>query len=90
MELVLLAFIIGTLCIVCFLIGVNTAQKVEKGEKVELPTISPMKIIREHREQKELDREQKELEKEQNKIETILRNIESYDGTSNHQEDIPI
>ena len=49
-----------------------------------------MKVIRNYREQKELDREQKELEKEQNKIETILRNIESYDGTSNHQEDIPI
>lgn len=83
MELILLALIIGTLCIVCFLIGVNTAQKVEKGEVVELPTISPMKIIREHREQKEMDREQ-------NKIDTILKNIESYDGTSNHQEDVPM
>ena len=82
METILAMIVTGALCIVCFLIGVNTTQKVNKDEIVEIPTISPLKAIREHY-------EHMETKKEQDKLETIMRNIESYDGTDNNQEDVP-
>jgi hypothetical protein len=74
--------VIGTLNIVCFLIGAKVGQKVVKGEEIELPTINPMKIHEERMERHEAQREK-------DKVETILRNIERYDGTSVGQEDVP-
>lgn len=71
----------GTLCCVCFLIGAKVGQKVSNGERVELPSVNPIKAVREHK-------EQKEAEMEQDKLETILRNIERYDGTGRGQEDV--
>lgn len=80
MEALLIA-IVGTLCIVCFLIGTKVGQKVSNGEAVELPSVNPLKAIREHQ-------NKKEAEKEQSKIETIMQNIEKYDGTARGQEDV--
>ncbi len=74
---------ISLLNIICFVIGAKVGQKVVKGEKIELPKLNPMDIYREHQ-------EKKEVEKEKDKLETILRNIERYDGTANHQEDVPM
>ena len=74
--------VIGTLNIVCFLIGAKVGQKVVKGEEIELPTINPMKIYQDQVERHEAQREK-------DKVETILRNIERYDGTSVGQEDVP-
>ena len=73
--------IIGALNIVCFMLGAKVGQTVAKGEKVEMPTINPLKIVREHN-----DRKQAEME--QDKFDTILRNIECYDGTGKGQEDV--
>ncbi len=72
---------VGTLCIVCFLIGANVGQKVAKGEQIELPTLNPMKAIREHQDRKEAQREA-------DKFETLMHNIDAYDGTSNGQKDV--
>ena len=72
---------VGTLCIVCFLIGANVGQKVAKGENIELPTLNPMKAIREHQ-------DRKEAEREADKFNTLMHNIDSYDGTSNGQKDV--
>ena len=74
---------ISLLNIICFVIGAKVGQKVVKGEKIELPKLNPMEVYREHQ-------EKKEVEKEKDKLETILRNIERYDGTANHQEDVPM
>ena len=79
---VLLTLVVGALCIVCFLTGAKVGQAVSKGETIETPTVNPMKLYRE-REAK------REAQMEQDKIDTIMRNIESYDGTSNGQEDVP-
>ena len=68
--------------ILCFLIGVKTAQKVNKGEEVKLPTINPVEILKEHRETKEA-----ELEQLRNNI--MLDNINNYTGDSTGQKDIP-
>ena len=72
----------GMLCVACFLIGAKVAQKVGKGEPIELPKIDPMRAIREHQ-------ERKQAQAEQDRYETILRNVENYDGTGAHQEDVP-
>ena len=79
---ILLILTIGTLCIVCFFVGARVGQTVAKGEKIEAPKLDPMKPIREYQ-------DRKEAERKQDRIETIMRNIESYDGTARGQEDVP-
>lgn len=71
---------IGFLCCVCFVIGAKVGQKVVKGEEVQLP--NPMEAYREHE-------ARKEAERVKDKIDTIMRNIDSYDGTGYGQEDVP-
>ena len=79
---ILLALVIGTLCIVCFFVGAKVGQQASKGEPITAPEINPAKVIRERQ-------ERKAAESEQNKIDTILRNIEKYDGTELGQEEVP-
>jgi hypothetical protein len=78
----LVALVVGALCIVCFYIGAKVGQTVAMGEKIETPIEAVNNAVREHR-------ERKEAEYEQDKLDTIMRNIESYDGTSYGQEDVP-
>lgn len=74
---------VGTLNVVCFLIGVSIRQKVDRDETVEMPKIpSPVKIVNSMR----ADRIAKA---EQQKLETIFQNLEAYDGTSFGQKDLP-
>lgn len=79
---ILLALVVGTLCIVCFFVGAKVGQQVSKGEPIETPTLNPVKLIQEHQ-------EKKAAEEEQNRIDTIMRNVERYDGTEHGQEDVP-
>ena len=74
--------IVGALCILSFVIGAKVGQTVAKGETVTLPTVNPLKLYKEHE-------ARAAAEVEQSKIDTIMRNIESYDGTSNGQKDVP-
>lgn len=72
----------GALCVACFFFGAKMAQKVSRGETLELPKIDPLKAIREHQDRKEAERERE-------RYDAIVRNIDAYDGTGAHQEDIP-
>lgn len=81
MEVLTLA-VFGAVNIFCFLIGAKVGQAVAKGDKVEMPSVNPMKLYKLHE-------AKKEAEMEQNKLDTIMRNIESYDGTANGQRDVP-
>ena len=81
MEVLLL----GIMClsnILCFMIGAKVGQAVSKGERVELPKIDPLKAARERQ-------ERQEAEREQDRIDTIMRNIDSYNGTAEGQTVIP-
>ena len=78
----LLLLIMGVTNVFCFMIGAKVGQKVVKGEEIELPTVNPLKAVREQQ-------SKREAEMEQEKVETILRNLEAYDGTSNGQKDLP-
>ena len=70
---VLLVAIMAVSCILCFVIGAKVGQTVSKGEDIKLPAVNPMQ----------------EAEMEQERLDTIMRNIESYDGTTRGQEDVP-
>jgi hypothetical protein len=79
---VLLILVIGFVCMACFLLGAKVGQAVSKGEKIETPTMNPLKAYREYE-------AKREAEHEQSKIDTIMENLERYDGTSNGQMDVP-
>ena len=79
---ILLALVVGTLCIVCFFVGAKVGQKVSKGEPIETPAETAINAIRTHQ-------SKKEAEAKQEKLDTIMRNIEAYDGTAYGQEDVP-
>lgn len=81
MEVLLIA-VVAASNILCFLLGAKVGQKVSKGEDIKLPTANPIEAVRERR-------EKKEAEMAQDRLETIMRNIESYDGTGAGQEDVP-
>lgn len=78
----LLLLVMGATNIACFMIGARVGQKVTKGEEIKLPTVNPMELVQEQR-------EKRAAQEERNKLDTILRNIESYDGTAYGQEDVP-
>ena len=79
---VLLVAIMAVSCILCFVIGAKVGQTVSKGEDIKLPAVNPMQA---HRERVA----KREAEMEQERLDTIMRNIESYDGTTRGQEDVP-
>ena len=81
MEVLLIA-VIAASNVLCFVVGAKVGQTVAKGEKVELPSIDPVKAIR--------DKKVKmEAYKEQDRIDIIWQNMENYDGTSSGQRDVP-
>ena len=79
---ILLLLIVSASNILCFMIGAKVGQQVVKGEKVELPSVNPVKAYRERQ-------NRKEAEREQDRIDIILQNMENYNGTSNGQKDVP-
>ena len=81
MEALLLA-VMGLSNVLCFVIGAKVGQTVYRGERIETPVVNPIQAVREHKDKK-IARE------EQSRIETIMQNIESYDGTSLGQKDVP-
>ena len=85
MGTILIIAVVGALNIACFFIGAKVGQKVTKGENIELPSVNPIKAIKEHNEKKQAE---KEAEREQERINTIMQNIENYDGTGRGQKDV--
>lgn len=79
---ILLLLTMGLVNIFCFLVGARVGQKVSRDERVEVPNLNPVAAVREHRERREADRKQE-------RIDTIMHNIDSYDGTSAGQKEIP-
>lgn len=82
METIFIILTVGALNVACFFIGAKVGQTVAKGERIEAPSVNPFKAYRERE-------ARKEAEAERDKVEAIMRNIDSYDGTGAHQEDVP-
>lgn len=81
---ILLVLAVGTLNIVCFLLGVKVGMSVVKGEPIELPSFPSLNPIKAYREFEN----NKQAEREQEKLDTIMQNIEAYDGTSSGQKEV--
>lgn len=79
---ILLLLVAGAINIFCFMIGAKVGQMVQRGEKIETPSLNPFKAEEERQ-------NKKQAEAEQERINVILRNIEGYDGTARGQEDVP-
>lgn len=70
--------IMGTFMIVSFYLGFILGYKKINKEKIEMPTLNPVKIIRENKESRE---EIERARKEQEIMDINLANIDAYDGT---------
>jgi len=81
METIILVLLMGGMNLLAFLIGARVAQKVDKGEEIELPSINPMQTYREFTEQREANKAQEEMN-------IMMENINNYDGTGRGQRDI--
>ena len=79
---VLTILAVAFVCMACFLMGAKVGQAVSKGEKIETPTVNPLKAYREHE-------AKKAALAEQDKVAVIMSNIEDYNGTSDGQKDVP-
>ena len=78
METIILVMLMGGINLLAFLVGARTAQKANRGEEIELPTLNPMQAYREHTEQREAKKEQEELE-------INMYNINNYKGDGTGQ-----
>ena len=80
---VLLILCTGLVNALCFFLGAKVGNTVANGKEIETPAIkSPVEAYRERQ-------DKKKAKEEQNKLEVIMQNIERYDGTANHQTDVP-
>lgn len=81
METIILVLLMGGMNLLAFLIGAKTGQKIVNKEPVELPTINPLEIYREHKERVETSKAQETLN-------ANLENINNYSGDGTGQKDI--
>ena len=87
MEAVIIVTVVALANIACFLIGVKTGVAVAKDEPITLPALPTIRAF-DYTKKAATEKEQREAEAVRNRVETILRNIDSYDGTSIGQEDV--
>ena len=83
METILLILVVGTINALCFFIGAKVGQKVVRGEELENPLRSPLKVVTEA-----VDTFEQRKIQERDQI--IADNIDNYDGTGLGQKDVPI
>lgn len=79
---VLLILVMGIMCIICFMVGAKVGQAVAKDEKIEMPSLDPLKAFREHE-------AKQEAKAEQERMNVLFQNIESYNGSAEGQIDVP-
>ncbi len=78
---ILLVLAVSMSNLLCFIVAAKVAQATAKGEEIKLPSVKPLELIQEAR-------AKAAAKEEQDKVATILRNIESYDGTAYGQEEV--
>jgi len=85
-ELMWIVTVTSVVNMACFSIGAYTMLISIRSETAKTKTINPIKIFKE---QKEIKKVQKEIDKEAEKEKIINDNIDNYNGTSFGQKDIP-
>ena len=81
MEIILTCTVFGVFLCISFFMGAKLGQKVSTNQEIKLPTLNPVKIVKEHK-------EDKKAKDELDKYNTVLSNIENYDGTGNNQKEV--
>lgn len=81
-AMICIMLIFGVTNIVCLVIGAKVGQAVKNGEKIDVSMPNPIEAIR-------AAQDRKEAQREQDRLDVIMRNIDSYDGTGNGQQDVP-
>lgn len=81
-TVLLFVLVVGALNIACFFIGAKVGQAVSKGETVKAPELNPIKIIKDHRSEREAERQQR-------RDDVIWQNVDRYDGTPFGQQEVP-
>ena len=86
LEMILMCFMCFFFIFISFFLGLHYGSKIKNNEPIDIPNVNPIKVIKEHKKDKE--RQQKQ-EREMLIEEINLANIEAYDGTGLGQQDIP-
>ena len=84
MEIIISNVINGIFILLAYTLGLKNGQKLSKNENIELHK-NPIKEYKENKISRELEKEQNE---DITRLNNILKNIDSYDGTSDGQEEI--
>lgn len=82
MEMLAIVLAVGAMNILCFLVGVQVRQKVDKGEPVKVTPPNIVAAVREHKQQVAEDAQRKHYD-------AIMRNVDSYDPYGGGQEEVP-
>lgn len=69
METVLIVSITAITVVFSFMCGLIQGQKIQRGERIELPRIEPIKAIKEHAEEKKAKEEREALNEWAKKME---------------------
>ena len=78
----LIGIVIGLFCLLGFILGVKTGQRVQKGEEVQMPSLNPLSTIEKYERKKEENKEQEIMK-------INLENIDNYTGDGIGQKEIP-
>ena len=81
MEILGIVLAVGAMNILCFLVGVNVRQKVDRGEPVKVTPPDVVAAVREHKRQVAEDTERENFD-------TIMRNVDNYDPYGGGQEEV--
>lgn len=81
MITILTCTIFGVFMCISFVLGAKIGQIVQRDKPIVIPSLNPVKMVKEHIENK---KEKEEIEK----LNTILDNIDNYDGTGNNQKEV--
>lgn len=84
LEMVIICLIFGIFIITSFVLGLHYGSKIKNNEKIEVPTINPIKIVKNNMEERKYEkrRDKEELIDEINSF-----NIDNYNGTGLGQRD---
>lgn len=77
MEYVLYSTVIGVFFILTFITGLHYGQKIQRGEKIEMPQINPIKAVKESIKESKQTKEDEEKQKE---LQKFIDAMENYDG----------
>lgn len=85
-EIVIICTIFGVFIFTSFVLGLHYGSKIQNNEKINLPEVNPIKMIKENIKESKIE---KKNDREQLVNEINLENIDTYDGTGIGQKDFP-